>query len=137
MKIYNINQKSEYPDNYDFLPEKVKKDILTYLNDQQALANSYYEKHIIYAEEMKEEYLNLYDHQLNLMCGAKNILSLLGIKVEYNWGKNGKWILATKDDWQKREDEKEQAVCAYKKKLEAYSQWPTPKNGRNLNFGRI
>lgn len=138
MKIYNINQKSEYPDNYDFLPEKTKKDILTYMNDQQTLANTYYEKHIIYAEEMKEEYLNLYNHQLDLMCGSKNIMSLLGVKLEYNWKKDGKWILATKDDWQAREDEKEQEICEYKeklKKLKQYSQWPTPRNGRKFDNG--
>lgn len=141
MKIYNINQKSEYPDNYDFLSKKTKKDILTYMNDQQTLANTYYEKHIIYAEEMKEEYLNLYDHQLDLMCGAKNILSLLGIKIEFGWRHDGKWILATKDDWQRREDEKEQEICEYKEKLkklkEGYKSWPTPKGGRNLNAGRM
>ena len=139
MKIYNINQKSEYPDNYDFLPEKTKKDILTYMNDQQTLANTYYEKHIIYEDGMKEEYLNLYNHQLDLMCGSKNIISLLGVKLEYNWKKDGKWILATKDDWQAREDEKEQEICEYKEKLkklkEGYKSWPTPKGGRNLNAG--
>jgi len=135
LKIYNINRQNEYPDNYDFLDERTKKDILTYMNDQQALANSYYEKHITYAEEMKDEYLNLYDHQLDLMCGAKNVLTLMGIRLEYNWSTSPKkWILATKEDWQKREDEVEKSCQERTKMLESYSGWPKPRT--NTDMGR-
>lgn len=136
MKIYNINQKSEYPDNYDFLPVKTKKDILTYMNDQQTLANTYYEKHIIYEDGMKEEYLNLYNHQLDLMCGAKNILSLLGIKIEFGWKTPGVWDFATKDDWENRENQKKQDCCNYKKIKNEYENWPKPKGNRVLNYAK-
>lgn len=104
MKIRNNEDVEIYPENYDNIPTQWQQVILDYLNDSQELAETYYKKHYENKadKETKEKYLNLYQHQMDLQCGAKNILSVLGIHAEYNWPDHyHEWILATKEDAQK------------------------------------
>ncbi len=132
MKILNINTKDEYPDNYDDLSDELKEDILSYMNDQQEAADRYYDQHITADEDTKEQYLDLYNHQLDLLCGSKNAFYIMGVRVEYNWPReSGKWILATKEDWQQREDSKSCCACEENAKIEEYGSWPKPRGTRN------
>lgn len=132
MKILNINTKDEYPDNYDDLSDELKDDILSYMNDQQEVADGYYDKHITCDEDTKKQYLDLYDHQLDLLCGSKNGFYIMGVRVEYNWPRDpGKWILATKEDWQQREDSKSCCTCTENTAVEDYQGWPRPRGTRN------
>lgn len=105
MKIRNYNDVMEYPVNYSFLKEETKKTILKYFKEQEELKEFYYKKHILKEqhklteEEALKDYLRLYQHQMTLLAGGKNVLSILGIKVEYNWPNHKhEWILATQDD---------------------------------------
>lgn len=125
MKIDNINNVDEYPDNYDNLTDEMKTKILNYFNDQQALADTYYQKHIIQSE-MRTEYLKLYDHVMDLLCGGKNILSVMGIKVEFDWRKPHEWILATKEDYLYRENQFYKECSQYNKINKGLNAWPTP-----------
>lgn len=127
MKIDNINTVDEYPDNYDNLTDKMKTKILDYFNDQQALADSYYQKHIIQSE-MRTEYLNLYDHVMDLLCGGKNILSVLDIKVEWDWPTGRKqWILATKKDAEAYNVYQEEECSLRQSIKDGLLGWPTPR----------
>lgn len=128
MKIENTNKVDEYPDNYDDLPQDKRKAILDYMNDQQAMADDYYEKHIVYSD-MREEYLQLYNHVVDLLCGAKNVLSMVGIKVEYNWPSGKGWILATKKDAEAY-NEWNGIDCSCNRNVEKYAGWPKPKGDR-------
>ncbi len=135
MKILNINTKDEYPDNYDNLSDELKDDILSYMNNQQEVADRYYDKHITDDEDTKEQYLDLYNHQLDLLCGSKNGFYIMGVRVEYNWPREpGKWILATKEDWQQREDSKSCCACTESKKTETFQGWPRPRGTRNEKY---
>lgn len=132
MKILNINYQKEYPDNYDHLDDDLKKDILEYMNEQQDVADNYYEKHITADDEMRDKYLELYDHQLDILCGSKNAFYIMGICVEYNWPREkGRWILATKEDWQQREDSKTCCDCETVE-TELYAGWPKPRGTRDV-----
>lgn len=128
MKIDNINTVDEYPDNYDNLTDEMKTKILNYFNDQQALADTYYQKHIIQSE-MRTEYLKLYDHVMDLLCGGKNILSVMGIKVEFDWPTGRKrWILATKKDAEVYNVYKEEECALRQSFKEGFLAWPTPRD---------
>lgn len=128
MKIDNINSVDEYPDNYDNLTDKMKTKILNYFNDQQALADTYYQKHIIQSE-MRTEYLKLYDHVMDLLCGGKNILSVMGIKVEFDFPTGRKrWILATKKDAEAYNVYKEEECALRQSFKEGFLAWPTPRD---------
>ena len=130
MKINNINTEDEYPDNYDDVDSTIQKVIVTYLNEQQDLANDYYDKHIMNEDE-KNQYLALYNHQLDLLCGGKNVLSVMGIKAEYNWPNHkSKWFLATKTDYEAREST-DDSECTIASTVEAYAGWPKPRGTRN------
>ena len=127
MKITNVNQVVEYPENYDFIPELMQDKILLYMNKAQLNAERYYLLHI-QEPDKKEAYLKLYNHEMDILAGAKNILSILGIKVEYNWCGNHEWILATKKD---AEDELNYNISeCYLKPKEPYAGWPKPKGDK-------
>ena len=128
MKIGNINKREEYPDNYDKMQDAYKNAILDFFADQQKRANDYYEEHIT-AEtaEERSKLLGLYNHQLDVMIGAKLVLACIGIKMEYNWpGHKGEWIMATANDWDK-DDSAVDVDCEPKSKLEKYAGWPKPR----------
>lgn len=93
MKPINIQDISKYPDNYDNLQEEDKIKILSYMNGMQALAERYCIKYFKDSDNNKN--LQLYQHTLTGLTGAKNAYATLGIMVE-KWGINGEWILATK-----------------------------------------
>ena len=94
MKPINIQDIEKYPENYLNINENNKVKILYYMRGMQDLANHYYEK---YFKEAEDKDLRLYQHTLTGLTGAKNAYATLGIMVE-KWGKNGEWILATKQD---------------------------------------
>ena len=94
MKIINIQDISKYPTNYNFLTEGEQSKILSYMNGMDELANSYYKK---YFKDADTKNLQLYQHMLTGLTGAKNAYATLGIMVE-KWGTNNEWILATKVD---------------------------------------
>lgn len=108
MKIENLDAIETYPTNYDNIDKKTRDIIVEYLNDQQALAELYYKHHIEYEQHEYNHddnelprYLRLYQHQMTLICGGKNLLSVLGINAEYNWpGHPHEWFLATRADAQ-------------------------------------
>lgn len=130
MKIYNINNSNEYPENYDFLTQEQKSVILNYFKYQQELADTYYEKHII-EPESHDVYLKLYNHVMDIMCGAKEILAQLGVMVEFNWPHSpGKWDFATRQNAIDRENNGSfyDCNCGSKQKVTAgRDAWPTPK----------
>ena len=102
MKINNINFVSQYPENYDFLTQEEKDTILNYMNGTQNLAERYYERHNHEDTEENNKWIRMFNHVMTLQTGAKNAFSILGIKVEYNWPTQyHKWILATKEDYDK------------------------------------
>ena len=106
----------------------MKTKILNYFNDQQALADTYYQKHIIQSE-MRTEYLNLYDHVMDLLCGGKNILSVIGIKVEFDWPTGRKrWILATKKDAEAYNIYQEEECILRQSLKDGLLGWPTPRD---------
>ena len=95
MKVINIQDISKYPTNYSYLTEEQQFKILSYMNGMNELANSYYKK---YFEDADTKNLQLYQHTLTGLTGAKNAYATLGIMVE-KWGTtNNEWILATKRD---------------------------------------
>lgn len=124
MKITNVNQIAEYPENYDFIPELMQDKILLYMNKAQLNAEHYYLLHI-QEPDKKEVYLKLYNHEMDILSGAKNVLSIMGIKAEYNWCGNREWILATRKD---AENELKYNIpdCSGKPKKEPYAGWPKP-----------
>ena len=127
MKINNVNQIAEYPENYNFIPELTQDKILLYMNKAQLNAERYYLLHI-QEPDKKEAYLKLYNHEMDILAGAKNVLSIMGIKVEYNWCGNREWILATKKD---AEDELNYNISeCYLKPKEPYAGWPKPKEDK-------
>lgn len=128
MKIGNINKREEYPADYDDLAADKKEIILHFFAEQQEKANDYYEKHIgVEDDEEHARLLSLYNHQLDVIIGAKLILALLGVKMEYNWpGHEGEWIMATASDWDK-DDSAVDTDCEPKSKLEKYAGWPKPR----------
>ena len=139
MKINNVNQIAEYPENYDFIPKLTQDKILLYMNKAQLNAERYYLLHI-QEPDKKEAYLKLYNHEMDILAGAKNVLSIMGIKVEYNWYEigssdflyawcgNREWILATKKD---AEDELNYNISeCYLKPKEPYAGWPKPKEDK-------
>lgn len=134
MRIKNINEQDEYPENYDNLNQYEKRDIEKYMNDEQETANRHYEKHITAeSEDEREQYLDLYRHVQDVLIGSKNAFSLLHIKVEYNWKNDGKWHLATKSDYEKYNGLSDKCTCDQSEKVVPYSQWPTPKGGRTYS----
>ena len=70
MKINNVNQIAEYPENYDFIPELTQDKILLYMNKAQLNAERYYLLHI-QEPDKKEAYLKLYNHEMDILAGAK------------------------------------------------------------------
>lgn len=94
MKPINTQDTNKYPDNYDNLISLEKEKILNYMNGMQSLADRYYQK---YFKDSYYKNLKMYQHTLTGLTGAKNAYATLGIMVE-NWGENGEWILATKQD---------------------------------------
>lgn len=128
MKITNVNQVAEYPENYDFIPELMQDKILLYMNKAQLNAERYYLLHI-QEQDKKEAYLKLYNHEMDILSGAKNILSIMGIKAEYDWCGNREWILATRED---AENELKYNIpdCSDKPKKELYAGWPKPKEDK-------
>lgn len=132
--IKNINSIDEYPENYDNLDELTQDKILNYLNGAQERAYSYYEKHI---EQDKELYLDLYNSIVDQLQGAKNILSILGIKVEYNFPREPKqWILATKEDAEQYAKAKFNN-CSAANTTNGLQAWPTPQGGRKLDSDKL
>ena len=133
MRIININLEDEYPENYDNLDEAKKREIEKYMNDEQETANRHYEKHITAKnEEERESYLDLYRHVQDVLIGSKNAFSIMQIKVEYNWKDDGKWHLATREDYQKYNGLTDNCNCNHTVKVEPYGQWPTPNGGRKI-----
>ena len=94
MKPINVQDVDKYPDNYGSLISLEREKILNYMNGMQNLADRYYQK---YFKDSDDKSLKLYQHTLTGLTGAKNAYATLGIMVE-NWGENGEWILATKQD---------------------------------------
>ncbi len=128
MKISNINDASEYPVDYDFLPQTDKDIILNYFKYQQELADGYYEKHCMEGYE-RDTMLRLYDHVVDIMCGAKEILAYLGIMVEYSWPHApGEWAFATRQDALDREsnDSYYNGSCDNTESTAGRDAWPTP-----------
>ena len=95
MKPINIQDIDKYPDSYCSLISLEREKVLNYMNGMQNLADRYYLKYFKNEEDNKS--LKLYQHTLTGLTGAKNAYATLGIMVE-NWGENGKWILATRQD---------------------------------------
>ena len=130
MKIGNINKIEEYPVDYSDLPQDKQDIILNFFAEQQEKANDYYEKHIVAeTQEERSKLLGLYNHQLDVIIGAKLILALLGVKMEYNWpGNRGKWILATKADYEKNENAADDDCLPQSSmRREKYAGWPKPR----------
>jgi len=94
LKPINVQDVDKYPDNYGSLISLEREKILNYMNGMQNLADRYYQK---YFKDSDDKSLKLYQHTLTGLTGAKNAYATLGIMVE-NWGENGEWILATKQD---------------------------------------
>ena len=95
MKPVNIQDIEKYPISYsDFITFESEK-VLNYMNGMQSLADRYYLKY--FKDEEDNKNLRLYQHTLTGLTGAKNAYATLGIMVE-NWGENGEWILATRQD---------------------------------------
>lgn len=126
MEVKNINSINEYPDNYDNLNKDIQNKIIEYMNNYQEDANNNYEKHITALDEKSRlMYLDLYNHVIDILVGSKNAYSLIGIKLEYNWKHDNKWILATKSDYQANNGLSDECSCNTSK--EEYSFWPNPK----------
>lgn len=126
MKVNNINTEDQYPEDYDWLLDSKQKTILDFFNYFQNMADEYYEKHKTDAER-RERYLDLYNQTIYSLLGAKELCSLFGVMVEYNWptGPENEWFLATKADWQAYEDYKVKC-CPKEPAVVPYSGWPSP-----------
>ena len=101
MKLINIQTIDKYPDNYIWLSEEQKNKILSYMQGVQRLCDYYYDKYFTNAEQKS---LKLYQHTLTSLTGSKNAYATMGIMVE-KWGQNNTWILATKEDAQRYDEE--------------------------------
>ncbi|HBP43422.1 MAG TPA: hypothetical protein DD621_01875 [Clostridiales bacterium] len=126
MEVKNINTVDEYPDNYDFLSKDTQNKIVEYMNNYQEDANNNYEKHITALDDKSRSmYLDLYNHVVDILIGSKNAYSIVGIKLEYNWNHDSKWLLATKADYQANNGLSDDCNCQMSQ--EEYTAWPYPK----------
>jgi len=99
-RVINTQDIEKYPDNYSWLEQEQQTKILGYMNGMQALAQRYFDRYSENVEENKR-YLNLYQHTLTGLTGAKNAYVTLGIMVEFDFPRaKNEWILATKEDAQ-------------------------------------
>ena len=102
MKIDNINNLEDYPENYDDWDPNKLQNATDYMNAVQASLETYRQKHEEAEGKDEEEhlqYLTLIQHCLTSLQGSKNAYVTLGIMMEYNWpGHEYEWFPAIRDD---------------------------------------
>lgn len=131
MRINNLQQVDDYPENYDNITDEQKNIIINFMNAMQDLANRYYKEYfdseILNKEnnnDRKEHLLKLYQQTVDTLTGAKNAYRTLGFMVEYNWPqKKGKWILATKKDAAYYEEHKNDKPSDYERTTQTLIQY--------------
>lgn len=79
--VKNYQDIDTFQNDYHWMSQQWVEGILDYFNSYQKQADRYYQKHID-NPDMKSDYLNLYSHVEDQLTGAKNVLSVMGIKVE-------------------------------------------------------
>lgn len=78
-----------YPDNYDFLPEKTKRDIFSYIDVRRQMMRW----------ALKNDNKKAFDSWCSDLSGSISAWRVLGIHVEHYWpGHRDDYFLATKAD---------------------------------------
>lgn len=94
---------TDYPDNYDWLPQETKNKILDFFNTRQKEVDDLRYKRFkydntIYYKSNAQNDEQLANHKQSELYVARNALRLVGIFVEYGWlGNSREWILVNYD----------------------------------------
>lgn len=96
---FGINP-SDYPDNYDDIPEVFRERVCEYLNDiDESWLNAYRLKDSRrLAEHHRENMRKIAAERYEELTYLKRFLSYMGIKVERNWFDLDGYFLATSQD---------------------------------------
>lgn len=127
--IKNYQDIESYPLSYAWMSREWSLGLMDFFNGYQRQADSYYQKHKNNPGR-HDDYLALYNHVMDQLSGAKNCLSVMGIKMEpWSNDKENPWCLATKDMAKKYNDnldDDDDTVQPIDKNQ--YWTWPAPEH---------
>jgi hypothetical protein len=92
---------NDYPEDYDWISEDNQKTILKYFNNLQERADKYDNAHLLATdEETQNNYLELYNSVQDTLIGAKNILNMFNVYVEFGFPyKDAEGNVVFPNDW--------------------------------------